>query len=489
MRLTFYCDSGQCYNRIEKGGCGMVFSSATFLFVFLPVFLLFYFLLPRSCRNYVLLFGSLIFYYAGVQTQVFVMLCVILMNYAAALVIHRFRENRTLSHAVLVCSLLLSFSVLFYFKYFNFIVGSIASLGGKEWEALDILLPIGISFYLFQTVSYTVDVYRGDVMPRKNPFILATYVTMFPQLVAGPIVRYRDVEAQLDNRKETLEKVAEGIVRFAIGLSKKVILANTLAELSGAIRDIDGRSVLAYWIWAVAYTLTIYFDFSGYSDMAIGLGKVMGFDFLENFNYPYVARSITEFFRRWHISLSTWFRDYVYIPLGGNRKGKARLIVNLLVVWTLTGLWHGAAWNFVLWGLLYAVLLIAEKLLAPYFAKTPAVFKHSYVLFFVVIGFVLFDAMSLSDAAMRIGGMFGIGAESFCDGITWYLVRSYGFLLLLAIAASLPLCKTVISRITATERGRAIVSWGKPVIAFLLFVISVAFVVDSSFNPFIYFRF
>ncbi len=468
----------------------MVFSSATFLFVFLPVFFLFYFALPKVLKNYVLLLGSLIFYYAGVQMQVFVMLGVIFLNYAAALAVYRFREKRKLSILILIIDLVLSFSLLFYFKYFNFVVGSIVSFGGGTWEALDILLPIGISFYLFQTVSYTVDVFRGDVLPRKNPLIFATYVTMFPQLVAGPIVRYRDVEGMLDSRKESVDKVADGIVRFVIGLAKKVIFANSLAELSQLIRDFDERTVVMYWMWAISFTLTIYFDFSGYSDMAIGLGKIMGFDFLENFKYPYQSKSITEFFRRWHISLSAWFRDYVYIPLGGNRNGMVRQILNLLIVWCLTGLWHGAAWNFILWGLLYAFLLILEKLLAPFVSKKiPALFKHFYTLFFVVLGFVLFDALSLSDALQRIGGMFGIGTCGWFDNNTAYLLKSYFVLFLLAIISSFPLAKKVLNAISENKHGSRIIAWSCPFLVLLLFVVCVSFVVDSSFNPFIYFRF
>ena len=468
----------------------MVFSSASFLLLFLPLFLLLYFAVPRVLKNYVLLIASLVFYYVGVQSQVFVMLGVILLNYAAALLIDRIRDKTHLKRLVLILSLVLSFSVLFYFKYFNFVFDSFYSLAGKSWEALDILLPIGISFYLFQTVSYTVDVYKNEVKPRKNPFILATYVTMFPQLVAGPIVRYRDIEAMLDTRRESFDKASEGIRRFVIGLAKKVILANTLAEMTKTIRELDERTVLLYWVWAIGFTLTIYFDFSGYSDMAIGLGKILGFDFLENFNYPYESNSITEFFRRWHISLSSWFRDYVYIPLGGNRRGRARQIMNLAVVWILTGLWHGAAWNFVLWGLLYAVLLILEKTLSPVLGKkVPSVFKHLYTILFVVLGFVLFDAVSLQDALIRIGGMFGIGEAAFWGIETRYLITSYGTVMLIAAIASLSLGKRAVSKIIEKPLGKTILSWSEPFFLLFLFAISLAFVIDSSFNPFIYFRF
>ena len=467
----------------------MVFSSASFLLYFLACFLFLYYLTPQWGKNYLLLLASLVFYYVGVQSQVFVMLGVILLNYLAALLITRFRETLWLKRTVLVISLVLSFSVLMYFKYFNFVMESLYAVVGAEWEALNILLPIGISFYLFQTVSYTIDVYRGEVTARKNPLILAAYVTMFPQLVAGPIVRYAEIEAMLDSRTVTVTKAAEGIRRFAIGLAKKAILANTLAELSKTVSEMPEKTVVLYWLWAISFTLTIYFDFSGYSDMAIGLGKLLGFDFAENFRYPYLSKSVTEFFRRWHISLSGWFRDYVYIPLGGNRKGRGRQIVNLLIVWMLTGLWHGAAWNFVLWGLLYAVLLILEKTLAPYVShKIPRVFKHIYLLFFVTVGFVLFDSLSLRDAATRIGGLFGIGA-SFVSKPSLYLVRSYAAVLLIAAVASTDLVKRFLEAMSRKKTVKSVLSWIEPIALLGLFLLSFAYVIDSSFNPFIYFRF
>jgi len=473
---------------VLKGNC-MVFSSASFLLYFLPIFLLLYYLIPRWGKNYILLLASLVFYYVGVQSQVYVMLGVIFLNYLAALLIYRFREKLWLKRTVLVSTLVLSFSVLFYFKYFNFVMESLYAVVGSEWEALNILLPIGISFYLFQTVSYTVDVYRGEVLPRKNPLILATYVTMFPQLVAGPIVRYSEIEAMLDTRTVTLSKAAEGIRRFVFGLGKKVILANTLAELSKTISETPEKTVILYWLWAISFTLTIYFDFSGYSDMAIGLGKLIGFDFAENFRYPYLSKSVTEFFRRWHISLSGWFRDYVYIPLGGNRKGRARQLVNLLIVWLLTGLWHGAAWNFVLWGLLYAVLLMLEKTLAPRIAdKIPNAIKHIYLLFFVTIGFVIFDSLSLSDAAVRIGGLFGINTGLVSD-YSLYLVRSYAVAIAISIIASTDLVSGVLKKIFLKRGARSVLLWTEPFVLLGILALSYAHVIDSSFNPFIYFRF
>ncbi len=466
----------------------MVFSSVSFLLIFLPIFLLVYFASPKIVKNYVLLLGSLIFYYVGVKEQVFVMLGVIFLNYAAALLINRIQNKRRLRRLVLLLTLLLSFSVLFYFKYFNFVIGSLISIGGGQFEALDILLPIGISFYLFQTVSYTVDVYRGEVKARKNPLILATYVTMFPQLVAGPIVRYADVETMLDQRMHSFDKAAEGIRRFVIGLSKKVIIANTLAEFSKTVSGMSDKTVLAYWLWAIAFTLTIYFDFSGYSDMAIGLGKILGFDFHENFNYPYLSQNITEFFRRWHISLSTWFRDYLYIPLGGNRKGRVRQIINLVIVWAATGLWHGAAWNFVLWGLLYAFLLIFEKLISKAFQeKVPRVISHIYTLLFVMLGFIVFDSPSLAEAGARIVGLIGIGAVGWIDQASLYLLLSYGFFFLLSMLAATPLLKQLCQK--AKGKGKTILAWCEVPFLLVLFLLSLAYVIDSSFNPFIYFRF
>lgn len=468
----------------------MVFSSITFLFYFLPPFLLLYFLFPDKAKNYILLIGSLIFYFWGAQMHTLIMLGCVLLNYVSALLIYRFRTRKIVKNTVFIATLTLVFSLLIYFKYIDFLINSVNGILGTGFDTLGVLLPVGISFYIFQTVSYTVDVYRGDILPRKNPFTFATYVTMFPQLVAGPIVRYKDIDSYMDKRCVSFDRVSRGISRFVIGLAKKVILANTLAELCANIRADDEKTVLLYWIWAVAFTLNIYFDFSGYSDMAIGLGSIMGFEFMENFQYPFIAKSVTEFFRRWHISLGVWFRDYVYIPLGGNRKGVVRQIFNLLVVWLLTGLWHGAAWNFVLWGLYYAILLIIEKLfLLRALQKVPAVVGHVYTVITAVLGFVIFDTVSIKEIGVRFAGMLGFGTDGFSSSATQYTLTSYLLLIVIAVIASTPVLKNIKNRIEKRQRIGVVISFLEPILVLGLFVLSVGFLVDASFNPFIYFRF
>ena len=388
----------------------MLFSSIPFLYYFLPLVLAVYFLTPARFRNAVLLLASLIFYAWGEPKYVLLMLASILSGYGFGLLQERYRGQKG---AKLVCglSVAVSLSFLLYFKYADFFLENFNAATGLGVPLLRIALPIGISFYTFQIISYTVDVYRGEPA-QKNLIHLAAYVAMFPQLIAGPIVRYSDIAQQLEHRSHSTALAAEGVRRFLIGLGKKILIANQLGELCSVFRASDEKSVLFYWLYAVAFALHIYFDFSGYSDMAIGLGKVFGFHFLENFNYPYISASITEFWRRWHISLGTWFRDYVYIPLGGNRVGRARQLLNILVVWMLTGFWHGAAWNFVVWGLMFAVLLIMEKLwlLKPLSKCRPL--AHLYVVFFVVISFVIFNAENMGQALSDIGGLFGAGLLS-----------------------------------------------------------------------------
>ena len=401
----------------------MLFSSIPFLYYFLPLVLAVYFLTPARFRNAVLLLASLIFYAWGEPKYVLLMLASILSGYGFGLLQERYRGQKG---AKLVCglSVAVSLSFLLYFKYADFFLENFNAATGLGVPLLRIALPIGISFYTFQIISYTVDVYRGEPA-QKNLIHLAAYVAMFPQLIAGPIVRYSDIAQQLEHRSHSTALAAEGVRRFLIGLGKKILIANQLGELCSVFRASDEKSVLFYWLYAVAFALHIYFDFSGYSDMAIGLGKVFGFHFLENFNYPYISASITEFWRRWHMSLGTWFRDYVYIPLGGNRVGRARQLLNILVVWMLTGFWHGAAWNFVVWGLMFAVLLIMEKLwlLKPLSKCRPL--AHLYVVFFVVISFVIFNAENMGQALSDIGGLFGAGgiplvsAEAVCAASHW----------------------------------------------------------------------
>jgi len=385
-------------------------------------------------------------------------------------------------------SVAVSLSFLLYFKYADFFLENFNAATGLGVPLLRIALPIGISFYTFQIISYTVDVYRGEPA-QKNLIHLAAYVAMFPQLIAGPIVRYSDIAQQLEHRSHSTALAAEGVRRFLIGLGKKILIANQLGELCSVFRASDEKSVLFYWLYAVAFALHIYFDFSGYSDMAIGLGKVFGFHFLENFNYPYISASITEFWRRWHMSLGTWFRDYVYIPLGGNRVGRARQLLNILVVWMLTGFWHGAAWNFVVWGLMFAVLLIMEKLwlLKPLSKCRPL--AHLYVVFFVVISFVIFNAENMGQALSDIGGLFGAGGIPLVSAEAVYCLRSFALVLILAVLGATPLLRNGLVRLSQYPTAGKVLNALEPFTLFVLLLVMTGYLVDGSFNPFLYFRF
>ena len=456
----------------------MLFSSIPFLYYFLPLVLAVYFLTPARFRNAVLLLASLIFYAWGEPKYVLLMLASILSGYGFGLLQERYRGQKG---AKLVCGL--SVAVSLYFKYADFFLENFNAATGLGVPLLRIALPIGISFYTFQIISYTVDVYRGEPA-QKNLIHLAAYVSMFPQLIAGPIVRYSDIAQQLEHRSHSTALAAEGVRRFLIGLGKKILIANQLGELCSVFRASDEKSVLFYWLYAVAFALHIYFDFSGYSDMAIGLGKVFGFHFLENFNYPYISASITEFWRRWHISLGTWFRDYVYIPLGGNRVGRARQLLNILVVWMLTGFWHGAAWNFVVWGLMFAVLLIMEKLwlLKPLSKCRPL--AHLYVVFFVVISFVIFNAENMGQALSDIGG--GIPLVS-AEAV--YCLRSFALVLILAVLGATPLLRNGLVRLSQYPTAGKVLNALEPFTLFVLLLVMTGYLVDGSFNPFLYFRF
>lgn len=463
------------------------FSSIPFLYYFLPLVLAVYFLTPARFRNAVLLLASLIFYAWGEPKYVLLMLASILSGYGFGLLQERYRGQKG---AKLFCglSVAVSLSFLLYFKYADFFLENFNAATGLGVPLLRIALPIGISFYTFQIISYTVDVYRGEPA-QKNLIHLAAYVSMFPQLIAGPIVRYSDIAQQLEHRSHSTALAAEGVRRFLIGLGKKILIANQLGELCSVFRASDEKSVLFYWLYAVAFALHIYFDFSGYSDMAIGLGKVFGFHFLENFNYPYISASITEFWRRWHISLGTWFRDYVYIPLGGNRVGRARQLLNILVVWMLTGFWHGAAWNFVVWGLMFAVLLIMEKLwlLKPLSKCRPL--AHLYVVFFVVISFVIFNAENMGQALSDIGGLFGAGGIPLVSAEAVYCLRSFALVLILAVLGATPLLRNGLVRLSQYPTAGKILNALEPFTLFVLLLVMTGYLVDGSFNPFLYFRF
>ena len=469
-------------------GKNMLFSSIPFLYYFLPVVLLLYFCVPRKGKNVVLLLASLFFYAWGEPKYILLMVTAIVSGYAFAFLIERFRGTGW-SKVFCVMSVTVSLAMLMFFKYADFFISNFNTATGLSVPLLKIALPIGISFYTFQILGYTIDVYRGKTGAQRNIIQFGTYVAMFPQLIAGPIVRYTDLEKQLSERSHSFDRTALGIRRFLVGLGKKILIANSLGELCEIFRASNDKSVLFYWLYALATSLHIYFDFSGYSDMAIGLGKIFGFDLMENFNYPFISGSITEFWRRWHISLGTWFRDYVYIPLGGNRVSKAKWFRNILIVWFLTGFWHGAAWNFIVWGLFFAMLLIVEKFfLLPYLEKGKLV-NHIYVCFLLLVSFVLFNAEDVGEAVRYIAAMFGAGGIPVVSAEFLYYLRSYAVLLILAVAGATPLMKKAVAFLCKKKRGEVLVNLLEPMVSVILLLVITAYLVDGSFNPFLYFRF
>ena len=460
----------------------MLFSSLIFLYAFLPCTLLAYFLTPRRGKNPVLLLASLLFYAWGEPRYLILILLNILLGFTAGLGIHRFR-GRLLGRLFLLTSVAGSLGLLCCFKYGDFFLSAINGALGISLPLWRLALPVGISFYTFQILSYTIDLYRGDVEVQRNPVSFALYVALFPQLIAGPIVRYRDVAQELQERKHSTAMAYEGAYRFLVGLGKKVILANNLGLLCQSYRSSADPTVLFAWLSALGFFLQIYYDFSGYSDMAIGLGRILGFHFPENFRYPYCSRSVTEFWRRWHMTLGAWFRDYVYIPLGGNRTGKLRWMGNILLVWCLTGLWHGAGWNFLLWGLFYAILLLGEKLwYGPFLAKMPW-FSHIYLLLSVLLGFVLFQGGSLEQSWGDFRAMLGAGSIPTVSRESLYALRNHGVLLILGALGATPLPGRLYRR---WSKG---LQWIEPLLLALLLLLCTAYLVDGSFNPFLYFRF
>ncbi len=461
----------------------MLFSGIPFLYYFLPLVAVCYFLSPKRLKNTVLLVFSLGFYAWGEPKYVLLMLVTIALFYGCGLGIYRAQTKRG-KQLWLWLSVAIGLGFLAVFKYADFFIDSFNAVTGLGIPLLRLSLPVGISFYTFQCLSYTIDLYRGTVPVQKNPITFGAYVTLFPQLIAGPIVRYADVARELDHRAHSWQGITCGVGRFLIGLGKKVLLADQLALLTELFRQSESPSVLFYWMYAVAFMLHIYFDFSGYSDMAIGLGRIFGFHFNENFNYPYISKSVTEFWRRWHMSLGSWFRDYVYIPMGGNRVGRFRRMVNILTVWLLTGLWHGAAWNFVLWGLLFAALLLVEKQI-PALQRLPAVFCHGYVLLTVCISFVLFNAQSLHQAGSDLAGMFGLAGLPLVTGEALYYLRSFGVLLIAGILGATPIVKRAALWVRSTPVGGIL----EPLVLGTLLLLSTAYLVDGSFSPFLYFRF
>ena len=463
----------------------MLFSSLPFLFYFLPAVLLVYFLVPRWAKNGVLLLSSLVFYGWGEPKYVFLMIATIALFYGCGLAIECAKQQRWKKVWLLV-SVVLSLGLLAVFKYADFFLSSFNAVTGLSLPLLKLALPIGISFYTFQCLSYTIDVYRSNVPAQKNPISFGAYVALFPQLIAGPIVRYIDIARELDNRTHSWEDFTLGLRRFLVGLGKKILLANLFGELTNLYRDASEPSVLFAWLYAAAFMLHIYFDFSGYSDMAIGLGRIFGFHFVENFNYPYLSRTITEFWRRWHISLGSWFRDYVYIPMGGNRVHRSRWVFNILTVWMLTGLWHGASWNFVLWGLLFAAFLLLEKFV-PGIRNLPSWLLHGYVLVVVCFSFVLFNATDLSQAVRDMGSMVGLGGLPLVSAESLYHLRSYGVLFLAGIVGATPLVRKLAA--SFEENCPRVCAVAEPLVLAALLLLCTAFLVDGSFNPFLYFRF
>lgn len=464
----------------------MLFSSITFLYCFLPCVLLVYFVVPDRMKNLVLLLSSLFFYGWGEPKYLVFMLAAVTQSYIAALLTERFRGTK-IAKLALAVSAVASLGLLAYCKYADFFIGNFNAVTGLSIPLLKVALPVGISFYTFQILSYVIDVYRGDVPAQRNFVDLAMYVAMFPQLIAGPIVRYSDIAGSLKNRKTTLADAAEGITRFSVGFAKKILLANSAALLVSEFKAYGEKTVLFYWLYAAAYMLHIYFDFSGYSDMAIGLGRIFGFRFSENFNYPYVSASITEFWRRWHISLGAWFRDYVYIPLGGSRAGSGRTIRNLLVVWLLTGLWHGASWSFVVWGLYYGLLLILEKFVfQDILAHIPRVLRHILTLFLVMVGWVFFFSGTIGDATCWLGRMFFGGHVGFLDATAKYYFGQCWPLLLIGGVAAFPAGK--LAGQYCYRRGQLLAALSALWFV-LLFVLSVAGMTNATYSTFLYFQF
>lgn len=465
----------------------MLFSSLTFLFMFLPIVIGVYYILPMKAKNIWLLLSSLFFYFYGEPKYLVLMISVITFSYIFGLLTDRAEGKKRLVLTIL--SVAVNLSALIFFKYTDFFITTVNSVFKSDIGLLKLALPIGISFYTFQAISYNIDVYRKDTPAQKNPLSLALYISLFPQLVAGPIVRYTDVMHDLKHRTHSTDKLSLGIRRFVIGLGKKVIMANSLGQLCEIFRDTPEKSTLFYWIYAVSFALQIYFDFSGYSDMAIGLGHMLGFRFVENFNYPFISSSVTEFWRRWHISLGSWFRDYIYIPMGGNRVGKLRFLFNILTVWFLTGFWHGADWTFIIWGLYFAALLLCEKFTPKNIKnKVPKFVSHIYLIFVVLIGFVIFNANGISGAAEDLKGML-TASYPLSNGITLYYLRSYAILILAGIFGATPALRNICNKIRQNNIGNKIITAAEPVFVASVLILVTAYLIDGTYNPFLYFRF
>jgi len=480
----------------------MVFSTSIFIYLFLPVTLIIYYLMPKKSKNLIILLSGLLFYSWGEPIYVIVMLISTMIDYFAGLIMNHFEGRKVPRRICLIVSIVMNLGLLGIFKYSGFIAENINAIAGTQ--IIDInnmnffgieylpmnMLPIGISFFTFQSMSYTIDLYLGNVKVQKNPISFAAFVTLFPQIVAGPIVRYDDVAKELDDRSITIDLIYDGIIKFIIGLSKKVLIANSIGALWTSIKatDIANVSVVSSWLGILAFTFQIYFDFSGYSDMAIGLGKMMGFNFPKNFDYPYLSKNISEFWRRWHITLGAWFKSYVYFPLGGSRKGMPRTVFNLAVVWFLTGVWHGASWNFILWGTLYGVVIILEKLfLGKLLDKIPDIFGHIYTMLLVILGWVLFDTADLPTAGAYIAKMFGFGGGAFIDSTALYQIATYGITFIICIIGCTNLPKLAVEALK--KKSAVLVNYGGIAVITGMFIICAAYLVDQTYNPFLYFNF
>ena len=462
----------------------MVFTSINFLYYFLPTVLILYFIVPKKYKNLLLLISSLLFYFYGEPKYIILMIIEIVLAYFEARLIEKYKSKE-----IFIFSIFIHVLLLCIFKYTNFLITNINDIFNTNISLLNIVLPIGISFYTFQIISYLVDVYKEKVKAQKNFISLATYVSLFPQLIAGPIVRYETINDELDNRKQTFNDFSSGISRFIIGLSKKVLIANILGELCNIFILSNEKTVLFYWIYGISYSLQIYFDFSAYSDMAIGLGRMFGFHFMENFDYPYISKSITEFWRRWHISLSSWFKDYVYIPLGGSREGTFKLIRNILIVWLLTGLWHGSEWTFVIWGMFIGILLVIEKLLLnKYIEKLPSIVRRIYTLFIIMISFIIFSGSNINESFNNIVGLFNF-SNPFINKFTIHYLKDYGLVLIIAIFLSTPILKNTIIKLKENKKINNIINILDIIVLLILLIIVTSYLIDSSYNPFLYFRF
>ena len=462
----------------------MVFTSINFLYYFLPTVLILYFIVPKKYKNLLLLISSLLFYFYGEPKYIILMVIEIVLAYFEARLIEKYKSKE-----IFIFSIFIHVLLLCIFKYTNFLITNINGIFNTNISLLNIVLPIGISFYTFQIISYLVDVYKGKLKAQKNFISLATYVSLFPQLIAGPIVRYETINKELDNRKQTFNDFSSGISRFIIGLSKKVLIANILGELCNIFILSSEKTILFYWIYGISYSLQIYFDFSAYSDMAIGLGRMFGFHFMENFDYPYISKSITEFWRRWHISLSSWFKDYVYIPLGGSREGTFKLIRNILIVWLLTGLWHGSEWTFIIWGTFIGILLVIEKLLLnKYIEKLPSIVRRIYTLFIIMISFIIFSGSNINESFNNIIGLFNF-SNPFINKFTIHYLKDYGLVLIIAIFLSTPILKNTIIKLKENKKINNIINILEIIVLLILLVIVTSYLIDSSYNPFLYFRF